>query len=122
MEVLAEAHAEMGRSAEHLYEVELQRIRGDLILAGAAPRSPGVETLDAAQRCYTGALAIARRQGTRSLALRVALSLGRLYRQRGRIAEARKLLTEIDGSFTEGAGMADLCAARALLAELTRWK
>jgi predicted ATPase len=117
MEVLTEARTELGRSGEHLYEVELQRIRGDLLLAGAA--GAGAKALDAAQRCYTGALAVARRQGTRSLALRVTLSLGRLYRQRGRSGDARRLLGEIDSEFTEGADTADRRAARALLAELS---
>ena len=64
------------------------------------------------------ALAIAREQGTRGYELRAATSLGRLWGEQGRRAEARDLLAPIYGWFTEGFDTADLKEAKALLDEL----
>jgi predicted ATPase len=64
------------------------------------------------------ALAIARRQQAKSLELRAAMSLSRLWQQQGRGVEARQLLTEIYGWFTEGFDTADLQQARILLGAL----
>jgi predicted ATPase len=65
------------------------------------------------------ALEIARRQGARSLELRAAVGLSRLWRRQGRAAQARQVLAETCGRFTEGQGTRDLREARAVLAELT---
>ena len=46
------------------------------------------------------------------------MSLSRLWRQQGKKAEARQMLAEIYGWFTEGFDTADLKDAKALLAEL----
>jgi predicted ATPase len=64
------------------------------------------------------ALDVARRQEAKSLELRAAMSLARLWQQQGRCAEARDLLAPIYGWFTEGFDTADLQEAKALLAEL----
>ena len=61
---------------------------------------------------------IARRQQAKSLELRAAMSLARLWRQRGKRAEAYELLAPIYGWFTEGFDTADLQEANALLKEL----
>jgi predicted ATPase len=71
-----------------------------------------------AEACFHQALAIARRQQARSWELRAATSLSRLWQHEGRREEARKLLGEIFGWFTEGFDTADLKEARALLEEL----
>jgi predicted ATPase len=65
------------------------------------------------------ALALARRRAEKSLELRAALSLARLWQQQGQQAEARELLAPIYGWFTEGFDTADLQEAKALLEELT---
>jgi predicted ATPase len=64
------------------------------------------------------ALEVARRQEAKSLELRAAMSLARLWQQQGKPAEAHKLLLPIYGWFTEGFDTADLQEAKALLAGL----
>jgi len=65
------------------------------------------------------AIEVARQQQAKSLELRAVMSLSRLWQQQGKQAEARKLLAEIYGWFTEGLDTADLKEARVLLQELT---
>jgi predicted ATPase len=64
------------------------------------------------------ALHIARRQQAKSLELRAAISLARLWHQQGKLEEAQQLLAEVYGWFTESFDTADLQEARALLAAL----
>jgi predicted ATPase len=64
------------------------------------------------------ALNIARRQQAKSLELRAALSLARLWQRQEKCSEAYQLLAEIYGWFTEGFDTADLQEAKALLDEL----
>jgi predicted ATPase len=61
------------------------------------------------------ALDVARRQEAKSLELRAAMSLGRLWQQQGKRREARLLLADVYGWFTEGFDTADLQEAQALL-------
>jgi predicted ATPase len=92
-------------------EAELCRLRGELLrLQGE--EEPEIEA------CFLQALAVARQQGARSLELRAALSLGRLWQSQDRGAEAQALLSAIYNQFTEGWDTADLRAAWDLLAEL----
>jgi hypothetical protein len=65
------------------------------------------------------ALDIARSQSAKSLELRAATSLARLWQQQGKITEAHDLLAPVYNWFTEGFNMADLQDAKALLQELT---
>jgi predicted ATPase len=65
------------------------------------------------------ALDVARRQEAKSLELRAAMSLSRLWQQQGKRDEARELLAPIYTWFTEGFDTADLQEAKALLAELS---
>lgn len=71
-----------------------------------------------AEACFQQALVIARRQQAKSLELRAAMSLGRLWAQQGKDKEAHALLTEIYHWFTEGFDTPDLQEAKALLATL----
>jgi predicted ATPase len=65
------------------------------------------------------ALAIARRQQrAKSWELRAAMSMARLWRDRGKRDEARELLAPVYGWFTEGFDKLDLKEAKALLNEL----
>jgi predicted ATPase len=71
-----------------------------------------------AQACFEQAIAIARQQEAKSWELRAVTSLARLLAQRGRRDDARAMLAEIYGWFTEGFDTPDLKDAKALLEEL----
>jgi predicted ATPase len=84
-----------------------------LLLQYATPDLHQVET------CFQQALTIARQQQAKSLELRAAVSLSRLWQQQGKRAAAYALLAPVYGWFTEGFDTADLQEARALLKALT---
>ena len=111
---LAEALAVVDDTEECWWEAELYRLKGDLLLQQATGSS------DEAEACFHQALDIARCQQAKSLELRAAMSLARLWRRQGKRAEAHELLAPIYGWFTEGFDTADLQEARALLEELSR--
>jgi predicted ATPase len=71
-----------------------------------------------AEECFHQALDIARRQQAKSLELRAAMSLGRLWQQQGRRVEANRMLAGIYNWFTEGFETPDLQEAKALLEAL----
>ena len=97
---------------ERWFEAERHRLRGELLLALSADYQAEAETW------LRQALAIAHRQQVKSLELRAAMSLARLWQQQGKRAEARELLAPVYGWFTEGFNTADLQEAKALLDEL----
>jgi predicted ATPase len=114
LNVLDEAVDLMNRTGQRLYEAELHRIKGDLLLAVSR------DTHAEAEDSYRHAVDCARRQGAKSGELRAALRLSRLWRGQGKTDEARTLLAEIYGWFTEGFETRDLRAAKALLDELSQ--
>ena len=71
-----------------------------------------------AERCLRTAIEIAREQSAKSWELRTTMSLARLLGRQGRRDEARAMLADIYGWFTEGFDTADLKDAKALLDEL----
>jgi predicted ATPase/DNA-binding winged helix-turn-helix (wHTH) protein len=94
------------------WEAELYRLRGTLLLQLASPK------VDRAAACFQQALDVAHNQQAKSLELRAALSLSRLWRQQVQGGEVRRLLAPIYDSFTEGFDTPDLQEAKALLVEL----
>ena len=121
LSVLAEALTAVHKTGERLYEAELYRLQGELLLqSGGQGLESGVSNPQAAaaETCFHQALDTARRQQAKSFELRAALSLGRLWQRQGKGAEAHQMLTEIYAWFTEGFDTADLQEARALLQEL----
>jgi predicted ATPase len=94
------------------YEAELYRLQGELLLRQAVSAKHQAET------CFRQALAIARHQQVKSLELRAVMSLSRLWQQQEKRVEARQMLAEVYGWFTEGFDTADLQEAKALLEEL----
>ena len=129
LRLLVEALTAAEKTGERVYEAELYRVKGELLLGQAAAR--GAAPTSAAQPamfvggepsviteievCFRQALSVAHRQQARSLELRAAMSLGRLWQRQGKRDEARQLLAEIFGWFTEGFDTTDLQEARALL-------
>jgi predicted ATPase len=109
---VGEAMAIVEKNAEHWFEAELNRLKGELLLKQHESNT------DDAGRCFELAIKIARQQGAKSLELRAMTSHARLLAGQGRRDEARALLAEIYGWFTEGFDTADLKEAKALLNEL----
>ena len=117
MKTLAEALAMVDRTQERVYEAELYRLKGQLTLLQPGREADEADRRDEAEACFLKAIAIARRQGARSLELRAVMDLSRLLRQQGKPGDARQMLAETYGWFTEGFDTADLQEAKALLAE-----
>src|SRR5262249_52955870 len=117
---LEEALTLVEQTGERYYEAELHRQRGELLLLREAKGHPahGSGDQQEAEMCFQHALDGARHQQAKSLELRAAMSLARLWRQLGRRQEAYDLLAPIYGWFTEGFDTADLQEAKALLEEL----
>jgi class 3 adenylate cyclase/tetratricopeptide (TPR) repeat protein len=113
LRLLAEALAVMDNTGERILETELYRIKGMLLLQQTVPDAPQAEA------CFQQALAVARRQQTKSWELRAAISLSRLWQRQGKRDAARELLAPIYDWFTEGFDTADLQEAKALLEALS---
>jgi predicted ATPase len=130
--VLAEALAVTRGTGERHWQAELYRLKGELLLMHAGVRDgwpatpagiglrPEAEqsVLTEAEGCYRQALDVARRQNAKSFELRAVISLSRLYEKQGKKDEARQMLGDIYGWFTEGFDTEDLNEARLLLHEL----
>jgi hypothetical protein len=124
---LTESLTLVEKTGERVYEAELYRLKGELLLRQNTGRSEAHATPLAAcmsaaagqggeaETCFQQALAIARRQQAKSLELRAAMSLARLWQQQDKYAAAHQLLAEVYSWFTEGFDTADLQEARALL-------
>jgi predicted ATPase len=112
LQALAEAHTLIEQHEDRLWEAETCRLRGVLLL-----RQPGTPQ-EEAETWLQRALDVACRQEAKSLELRAAMSLSRLWQQQGKRAEAYALLAPIYEWFTEGFDTADLQDAKALLEEL----
>jgi predicted ATPase len=97
---------------ERDWEAEIYRLRGVLLL-----QHPVIQQQEA-EACFQQALDVARRQQAKSLELRAAMNLSRLWQRQGKRDAARELLAPSYGWFTEGFDTADLQEARALLDEL----
>lgn len=113
LRLLSEALASAHNTGERSYEAELYRLQAELWLACDA------EQHGAAEVCFRQALDVARGQQARSLELRAATSLARLWQRQGKHAEARRLLAEVHGWFAEEGDTADLLEAKGLLVELS---
>jgi predicted ATPase len=113
LQALAEAHTLVEHHEERWWEAEVCRLQGVLLL-----RQPGTPQAEA-EAWLQRALDVARRQEAKSLELRAAMSLSRLWQQQGKQSEARALLAPIYGWFTEGFDTGDLQEAKALLEALT---
>ena len=112
LHVLDEALTLVDKHGECWWEAELHRLKGVLRLQQAVPNAKQAEG------CLEQALAIASRHRAKSLELRAAMSLSRLWQRQGKRDDARHVLAEVYGWFTEGFDTADLQEASALLQAL----
>jgi predicted ATPase len=93
-------------------ESEIHQIAGEIAL-----KSPKLDVAKA-EVYFERALAVARAQRAKSLELRAAMSIARLWRDQGKTQQARELLAPVYGWFTEGFDTRDLTEAKTLLGEL----
>jgi predicted ATPase/class 3 adenylate cyclase len=111
LRVIAEAKDLVARNDEHMWAGELDRIEGEL------RRVQGASASDV-EACFARAIAQTQQQSAKSLELRAATSLARLWRDQGKRSEARDLLAPLYRWFTEGFDTPDLKDAKVLLGEL----
>ena len=131
LQYLAMAYAELGqldhawrciedaidkieKSKEKWGEAEVHRIAGEIALQSRQPDAPKAEAY------FERALEVARKQQAKSWELRAAMSMARLWRERGETQQARELLAPVCGWFTEGLDTRDLKDAKKLLDELAQ--
>ena len=126
---LGESHAELGQlddawrcvdeaidsietTKESWFEADVYRIAGEIALNVAEARRGKSASVFRAR-------ALGRRaQQAKSWELRASMSLARLWRDQGKVQQARELLAPVYGWFTEGFDTRDLKEAKALLEEL----
>jgi DNA-binding winged helix-turn-helix (wHTH) protein/predicted ATPase len=109
---IGEAIAAVETTKEKWCEADIHRIAGEIALKSPEPDAAQAEAY------FERALAVARGQQAKSWELRAAMSMARLWRDRGKRDAARDLLAPVYGWFTEGFDTLDLKEAKALLDEL----
>jgi predicted ATPase len=109
---IGEAMTAVEANKESWYEAEVNRMAGEI-----AHKSPVPDAVKA-EAYFARALAVARGQQAKSFELRAAMSMARLWRDRGKQDEARDLLAPVYGWFTEGFDTLDLKQAKTLFEEL----
>jgi predicted ATPase len=109
---LGEALTAVEEHKEAWCEADINRMAGEVTL------KPAVLDAGKAEAYFERALAVAREQQAKSLELRAAMSMARLWCDQGKPEQARDLLASVYGWFTEGFDTLDLKQARALLDEL----
>jgi predicted ATPase len=129
LRVLAEALDFVYKTGERVYEAELYRLYGELLLSrGEREKGRVGEQIShsstppfpysSPEECFHKAIDVARHQQAKSLELRTVMSLSRLWQRQGKKDEARQMLADIYGWFTEGFDTKDLREAKQLLEEL----
>jgi predicted ATPase len=109
---IREAISASDATKERWFEAEINRIAGEIALMG--PQNDSAK----AEAHFERALSVARQQQAKSWELRAAMSMARLWRDQGKVQQARELLAPVYGWFTEGFDTRDLKEAKALLDEL----
>ena len=99
-------------SNEKWCEAEVNRVAGEVALKSSA------RDTQKAEKYFERALSVAHQQQMKSWELRASMSLARLWRNQGKVQQARELLAPVYGWFTEGFDTLDLKEAKALLDEL----
>ena len=113
LQVINDALATMRQDGARWWAAELYRLKGELLL------QQDFSELEEAENCFDQALIISRAQQAKSLELRAATSLAKLWQSQGKRQQTYALLAPIYNWFTEGFDTADLIAAKVLLDELS---
>ena len=126
LSTLARAYADLGRfddawrsigeamtaadtTKERWWDTEINRVAGEIAL-----KQPDQDAAKA-EEYFDRALSVARQQQAKSWELRAAMSMARLWRDQGKVQQARELLAPVYGWFTEGFDTIDLKEAKILL-------
>jgi predicted ATPase len=108
-----EALTAMETTKEKWSEAEVHRTAGEIALKLPEPDAVRAEAY------FERALTVARQQQAKSWELRAAMSMAGLWRDQGKVQQARELLAPVYGWFSEGFDTRDLKEAKALLAQLS---
>ena len=103
----------MEENGETWWRPEVDRMAGEIALLSSKAEAAKAEEY------FHRALAVAHQQQAKSWELRAPMSLARLWRDQGKVQQARELLAPVYGWFTEGFDTRDLKEAKALLEELS---
>jgi DNA-binding SARP family transcriptional activator/predicted ATPase len=96
-------------TGERFYQAETLRVKGEMLLLQSSKNEEDAED------CFCHALQVAHEQEAKTLELRAAINLARLWQSQGHLAEAHQVLAEVYNWFTEGFATPDLKEAQALL-------
>ena len=88
---ISEAITAVEITKESWYEAEINRVAGEIALKSPEPEAAK------AQAYFERALAVARQQQAKSWELRAAMSMARLWRDQGKVQQARELLSPVYG-------------------------
>ena len=102
---------EQGSTGYGWWDAELHRLEGIALNS--------LNRLDEGQHALKAALHVAQKQQAKAYELRAAMSMARLWGERGKRIEAHDLLAPVYDWFTEGFDTVDLKQAKALLDQLT---
>ena len=111
LETIDQGLSVVSHNSERFFEAELYRLKARALLMRGAPDAEAEALLDQALRT-------ARSQQARSLELRAATDLARLWMKQGKNAAAHDVLSSIYGRFSEGFDTRDLREAKAVIAQL----
>jgi predicted ATPase len=107
---IREALTTVETTKERWFEAEVHRIASEIALKSTQSNK--------AEKDFERALSVAHQQQAKSWELRAAMSLARLWRDQGKVQQARELLAPVYGWFTEGFDTRDMKDAKALLEQL----
>lgn len=120
LSVLAEAQILADENRDECYYLaEMLRVKGQLLMHGVKNELREAAVYDEAESYFLRAIEVAQKQDAKSLELRAAMSLSRMWQRQGKKSEAIRILSKIYNWFEEGFGTPDLKAAKLLLEELS---
>jgi DNA-binding SARP family transcriptional activator len=117
--VVDKALAQVQATGCRMDEPEMHRLKGELLLMHGQTEPEAESCLQRAESSFQRAIEVAQRQQAKSWELRATTSLCHLWQKQGKAKEARQVLDQIYGWFTEGFDTADLRDAKSLLEELS---